>query len=102
MQKVVGIGRVLYAVAILFFGIQYLLYAAGRTWPIPGPPWSPASPIIAAISGTALMVAGVSLFTLIEARLAAPLLAAGLFLRVVFIHLPKLVANLHDPGPWTG
>ena len=35
------------------------------------------------------------------ARLAAILLGAGLFLRVMTIHLPRMIVNLHDPGPWT-
>ncbi len=34
-------------------------------------------------------------------RLAALLLAILLLLRGLFVFAPRLVANVHDPGPWT-
>jgi uncharacterized membrane protein len=47
------------------------------------------------------LFAGLSLAINWKARLSGWLLGIALLLRVVVIHLPKLVANVHDPGPWT-
>jgi uncharacterized membrane protein YphA (DoxX/SURF4 family) len=101
MLKLLDVGRVVFATALMFFGIQYLVYAAGRTWPIPGPPWTPGGLVVAGISGIGLLVAGVCIAIGKQARTAASLVALALLVRVVLIHLPRLLSDIHDPGPWT-
>jgi uncharacterized membrane protein YphA (DoxX/SURF4 family) len=101
MENLVTPGRVFFAIAIGFFGGQYLIYASGVGGPAPGPPWTPGRLLWAYVAGAALLVAGVSIATGKMARLAAILLGAGLFLRVMTIHLPRMIVNLYDPGPWT-
>jgi len=100
MENLIKTGRVFFAVAMGFFGRQYLTYASGAG-PAPGPPWPPGRPLWAYVSGIALIVAGLSIMTGKRARLTAVLLGTGLLLRVMTVHLPRVVTNLHDPGPWT-
>jgi hypothetical protein len=101
MRKLIDVGRVVFAVALIFFGLQHLIYAFGKTWPVPGPPWTPGNFVVAGISGVVLLAAGASIALGKQARLASGLVAAALFVRVSIIHLPKLLAKIHDPGPWT-
>jgi hypothetical protein len=101
MEKLIKTGRVFFAVAMGFFGSQYLIYASGVGGPAPGPPWTPGRPLWAYITGAALVVTGLSIASGKMARLAAVLLGTGLFLRVMMVHLPRMLVNLHDPGPWT-
>jgi len=101
MENLVKTGRVFFAIAMGVFGTQYLIYASGMVGPAPGPPWTPGSPLWAYVIGGALVVAGLSIATGKMARLAAVLLGTGLLLRVMTVHLPRVLINLHDPGPWT-
>jgi hypothetical protein len=101
MESLIKPGRILFAIAIAFFGFHYLTYASGITFPPPGPPWFPGAHWVAWLAGAGLFVAGVSLLFNIRARWPALLLGIALLLRVLLIHLPKVLANLHDPGPWT-
>lgn len=100
MEKLSRLGRVLFAVAIASFGIQYLIYAlvAG---PAPGPPWTPGRPLWAYSTAVVLIVAAASIATGKKARWAAAMLAIMLLLRMLFVYAPRLAANPHDPGPWT-
>ena len=101
MENLIKTGRVFFAIAIGFFGIQYLIYASGVGGPAPGPPWTLGNPLWAYVTAAALMAAGLSMATGIMGRIAAILLGTGLFLRVMTVHLPRMMVNLHDPGPWT-
>ena len=82
------------------FGIQYLVHAflAG---PAPGPPWTFDRPFWPYCAAVLLIIAAVGIATGRRARWAATLLAIMLLLRVLLVYAPRLVANVHDPGPWT-
>jgi hypothetical protein len=60
MENLVTPGRVFFAIAIGFFGGQYLIYASGAGGPAPGPPWTPGRPLWAYVAGAALLVSGVA------------------------------------------
>ncbi len=100
MTELTKLGRWLYAVAMAGFGIQFLFHAfwAG---PVPGPPWIPGRPIWAYSTTVVLLVVAVCIATGRKIRLAATLLAVLLLLHAVLVFAPRLVANIHDPGPWT-
>jgi len=101
MDGVLRLGRLFFALSMVFFGVQYFIYVAGLKGPIPGPPWLPGLHPFAVLTGAALIAVGVCVATEKMARLAAALLGIALLLTAVFLHLPGLFAKIHDPGPWT-
>ncbi|HMF63717.1 MAG TPA: hypothetical protein VK608_06470 [Edaphobacter sp.] len=101
MAELMRVGRILFAVAMAFFGVQYLIYASHVAGPAPGPPWTPSSQSLAWLAGVGLLGAAVCLVTKRQGRLAATLLGIVLLLRLLLVHLPGLIARPHDPGMWT-
>ncbi len=93
------LGRYFFALAFVAFGIQYFIYArfaAGL-----GPPWFPGRPLWAYLTGVVFVAAGAAIVLRKKARLAATLLGTILFLFFLLLHIPRIVAQLHNPGPWT-
>jgi uncharacterized membrane protein len=101
MDGLATIGRFFFAIAIAFFGVQYFIYASAMNGPIPGPPWTPGAHWLAWLTGIALIVIAVSIATGKCSRIALMLLGAALFLKILFLHLPGLIAQIHNPSPWT-
>jgi uncharacterized membrane protein len=101
MDGLQTIGRFFFAIAIAFFGVQYFIYADAMKGPIPGPPWIPGPHWLAWLTGIALIAIAVSIATGKHSRLALMLLGAALFLKILFLHLPGLITQIHNPGPWT-
>jgi uncharacterized membrane protein len=95
------VGRVLIAIAAIFFGIQHFLHALG----LPGvplekqmPTWIPARAFIDYLTGAFLIVAGVCFLLARKSRMAATYLGAWVVLMVVVIYGPVLVGALADPS----
>ena len=101
MEKLSKPGCVLFAIATVAFGIEYLLYASGVAGPLPGPPWSPVRAPWAWLLGLALLLAALGIVMRRTAHGAAILLAGAFLLRVLFIQLPPLFRGLHNPTYWT-
>jgi uncharacterized membrane protein len=101
MNALLKAGRFFFAISMLFFGGEYFIYASGLKGPIPGPPWLPGSQLGAVLTGAAWIAVAVCIATEKLARLATTLLGVALLLYVLFLQLPKLIAQLHNPGPWT-
>jgi uncharacterized membrane protein len=101
MHGLVTVGRFFFAIAMALFGVQYFIYASAMNGPIPGPPWTPGAHWLAWLTGIALIAIAVSIATGKHSRLAAMLLGAALFLKILFLHLPGLITQIHNPGPWT-
>jgi uncharacterized membrane protein YphA (DoxX/SURF4 family) len=101
MDSLTKPGRIFFAIAIASFGMHYLAFAAGVSAAAPGPPWFPGPHWMSWVAGAGLLVAGVSLLIDLRGEWAALLLGLALFLRVAIIHLPRVLVNVHDPGPWT-
>jgi uncharacterized membrane protein len=101
MDGLVTVGRFFFAIAMALFGVQYFIYASAMNRPIPGPPWTPGAHWLAWLTGIALIAIAVSIATGKHSRLAAMLLGAALFLKILFLHLPGLITQIHNPGPWT-
>jgi uncharacterized membrane protein YphA (DoxX/SURF4 family) len=95
------VGRVLIAIAAIFFGVQHFLHPLG----LPGvplakqmPEWMPLRAFIDYSTGALLMVAGVCFLLGRKTRLAAAYLGAWIVLLVVVIYGPVLVGALADPS----
>jgi len=100
MEKLSRLGRLLFAVAMAGFGVQFLVHRWFRG-PLPGPPWDPGRPLWAYITAGVLIGTAVCIATKKKSRWSALLLAVLLLLRALLIYAPRLAAAPHDPRPWT-
>jgi uncharacterized membrane protein len=94
-------GRLLFAIAMVFFGFEFFLYVAGMSGPLPGPPWSRGALFLDWLACAGFIFAGVSIATGKIARLVATFLGVVLLLYVVGRYMQVWLSRLHDPGPWT-
>ena len=101
-KSLITVGRVLIAIAAIFFGIQHFLYSLG----LPGvplekqmPTWVPARAFIDYLTGAFLIVAGVCFLLAGKTGMAATYLGAWIVLLVVVIYGPVLIGALADPSP---
>lgn len=93
------LGQYFFALAFVAFGIQHF-FDPTRTIHA-GPPWFPGRPLLAYLTGLFFIVVGAAICLGKKPRIAATFLASVLFLFFVLIHIPHILAQLHDPGPWT-
>src|SRR5277367_2737027 len=100
-SKLMTVGRVLVAIAAIFFGVENFLHTAN----VPGvpleklmPAWIPAHLLIGGLTGVVLFVAGVAILVAGKTRMAATYLGTWLVLLVLFIYGPILIAALADPN----
>jgi len=98
----VRVGRLLIALAAVFFGVQHFLHPLG----LPGvplvrqmPPWIPVRAFIDYLTGALLLAAGVSFLLARRTRTAATYVGAWIVLLVVAIYGPVLIGALADPSP---
>ena len=96
-NKLITVGRVLIAIAAIFFGIQHFLHPLGA----PGvplakqmPAWIPARFIIDYLTGAFLIVGGVCFLLGRKTRVAAMYLGAWFLLLVVGYYGPWLIGAL--------
>jgi uncharacterized membrane protein len=93
------LGKYLFALAFVVFGVQHFVYArfaAGL-----GPPWYLGRPVWAYLTGVILVAGGAAIVAGQKARVAANLLATILFLFFLLLYVPRIIKQLHNPGPWT-
>jgi uncharacterized membrane protein len=100
-RSLITVGRVLIAIAAIFFGVQHFLHPLG----LPGVPlqkqmpmWIPARAFIDYLTGAFLIVAGVCFLLERRTRMAATYLGAWIVLLVVVIYGPVLCGALADPS----
>jgi uncharacterized membrane protein YphA (DoxX/SURF4 family) len=99
MKRLIPPGRILFAVAMMAFGIQHLILAV--TGSGLGPPWTPEYHLFAYVLGIALIPASLGLGAGWQVRCAAIVVALIALVRVVICYAPKLAATPRDPGRWT-
>jgi uncharacterized membrane protein len=93
------VGKMLFAVALIVFGIQHFLYATFIATLIT--PWIPGHLFWAYFVGVAFVASALAIASGILAPLAATLLGTMFFLWVVMLHAPRVVAALHNANEWT-
>jgi uncharacterized membrane protein len=92
-------GRVFFAVGMIVFGVQHLIYGAFVTRIVPPlPSWVPGGTALAYLCGVVLVVAGGAILAQVRVREAALTLAAILLLSVVLLYAPVLAANPYQGG----
>jgi uncharacterized membrane protein len=94
LDKVVVLGPLFLAVPMAVFGSEHYMF-----WRIMGPmvpSWIPWHPFWLLFVGTALIAAAVSIIVRRYDTLAATLLGIMIFLFVVLIHIPNLIATHGD------
>jgi len=94
-------GRVLIAIAAIFFGVQHFLHPLA----VPGvplakqmPTWIPARAVIDYLTGAFLIVGGLSFLLARKTRVAATYLGTWILLLVVGYYGPMLIGALADPS----
>jgi uncharacterized membrane protein len=100
-SKLVQVGRVLIAIAALWFGVEHFLHPAG----CPGvplekltPAWVPGRLVIGYLTGAILLVAGAGILLNKKTRIAATYLGTWIVLLVLFIYGPILIVQMSDPS----
>jgi uncharacterized membrane protein len=101
MNGLLTAGRLIFAIAMVFFGVEFFIFLSSMNGPLPGPPWSRGVLSLDWLACVGFVVAGVSIATGRMARLVAMVLGVVLLLYGVFRYVPALVTRVHDPGPWT-
>jgi uncharacterized membrane protein len=100
-NKLILVGRVLVAIAAIFYGIEHFLHPAGS----PGvplqklmPAWIPGRLLIGYLTGAILFIAGAAILLARKTRMAATYLGTWIVLLVVFVYGPILIASMLDPS----
>ncbi len=99
--KLITVGRVVIAIAAIFYGVEHFLHPLAR----PGvpleqlmPPWIPGRLLIGYLTGAILLVAGAAMLLNKKTQMAATYLGTWIALLVVFVYGPILIASLSDPS----
>jgi uncharacterized membrane protein len=102
MTLIAQTSRILFAVALVAFGIQHLVYGEFVTRVVPKlPTWVPWHSFWAYLTGCALIVAGAAILLRKGAQVAAATLGAGILLSFVVFYLAQIAAAPVLGGVWT-
>ena len=99
-KRFVMVGGVIIGIAAMFYGVEHFLHPTN----VPGvplekfmPDWIPGRMIISYATGAILFVAGALILVRQQKRRAATYLGTWIFLVVLFIYGPILIASLRTP-----
>ncbi|HKD81563.1 MAG TPA: hypothetical protein VKH81_17860 [Candidatus Angelobacter sp.] len=97
----ITVGRILIALAALFFGVQHFLHPMG----LPGvplrremPAWVPLRALIDYVTGAALLAAGLSILLNWKARIVAAVAGGWILLTILVIYIPVMIGALANPN----
>jgi uncharacterized membrane protein len=100
-SKLITVGRLLIAIAAIFFGVEHFLHPAG----CPGVPlvklmplWIPGRMLIGYLTGAILLVAGAGILLAKKTRMAATYLGTWIVLLVLLLYGPILITQMSDPS----
>lgn len=99
LDKFFAMGRYLFALALVVFGVQHFLYAGFIATIVPG--WIPWKLFWAYFVGVAFFAAALSIATGKIAKLASTLLGIMFLAWVVILHIPRVAAAPHNGNEWT-
>jgi uncharacterized membrane protein len=85
------IGRVLFALAIISFGVDHYVYAHEATGYMPT--WIGYQLFWIYFTGTCLLGSGIAILLKIRVRLFAALLGTMILIWVIILHIPKVIAS---------
>jgi uncharacterized membrane protein YphA (DoxX/SURF4 family) len=88
MENLLKVGRILFAIPMVVFGIQYIALGKYQGGLPPVPPWAPGGAVGAYLVGVVLFAAGASIVRGKYARLSALVIAVLFLLCVLVLHLP--------------
>jgi uncharacterized membrane protein YphA (DoxX/SURF4 family) len=97
--KMLRTGRIFFALSLVVFAVQHFKYAVFIGTLIPS--WIPIPVFWAYFVGVAFSVCSISLFVGVKSRLACTLLGCMFLFWVIFLHAPRVAANLHKEPEWT-
>ena len=100
-SKLITVGRLLIAIAAIFYSVEHFLHPAN----VPGvpleklmPAWIPWHRLISYVTGAILLLAGTSILLARNTRMAATYLGTWILLLVLFLYGPILIVSLADPS----
>ena len=101
-KTLVALGRVVFALSMVAYGVVHLLSADFVTGIAPSwPTWAPGRPLAARVFGTLLIAAGLSIAFRRWTRIAGLLLGGLIALSLLFLYVPKIAANPGVGVTWT-
>jgi len=100
MESSTRIGRLVLALSLTEFGIEYLFNATGKI-PAPGAPWPSLPMFWAFFAAIVLLLCPVTVATIQRPKVSSGFLGLLLFLYSAVQFGPLLLNNPHDPGAWT-
>jgi len=98
-RRLAEVGRWMFAVSLVLFGVQHLLYAVFIKALIPA--WIPWHVFWVHFTGIAFLLAAVSLMTKVQVELTGSLLGLMFLLWVIVLHAPRVVRARHNGEEWT-
>jgi uncharacterized membrane protein len=102
MKNVTGFGRVLFGMGMLAFGAMNFVFARPVAGIEPLPEWLPGQLTWTYVTGAVLAIGGIAV--MIDAwrpRIAAVSLGVLLFLWLALLHVPMMLAHIHNGSVWT-
>src|SRR5208337_266599 len=98
MDIILKQGRLLFAIAIMVFGVLNVICAHFQQAMLPVIPWVPGNQFLAYFTGVALLMAGLSIAANFRTRLAAILLGMLFLLCVLLLQIARVAALPLDVG----
>jgi len=98
VEQIARLGRVLFGIAILTFGVQNLVWSRVGEATVPIIPWVPAQPWLAYVTGIALIAAGICMGANFRAQLAAVLTGTLFLVCDLLLQVSKVAASPLDVG----
>jgi uncharacterized membrane protein YphA (DoxX/SURF4 family) len=97
--KLIVFSRIVFGVSMIIFGWQHFMYAQFLVTLVQK--WLPAHAFWIYFTGIAMMAAGLAIATTILGRLAGVMLGVMFLLWVLTLHLPRVLAAIHNQDELT-
>jgi putative oxidoreductase len=89
MKNLQNVGRILFAIPLLIFGLFHLMSGPDMAGMVPS--WLPGAVFLVYFAGLGLILAGVAILIKKQVLLATTLLAVMLLIFILTIHLPGVL-----------